>query len=147
MSEDNPWFQKLLEVIRVVVNHAAGRYAVGISHLRGPADVLVALLGSERLFRSFFDDPESVMRLSKQAARAWLAVARAQAQTVPGYRGGYGARHFGLWALALAVWLQDDTSSMMSLDHYSRFFFGIDAYHVGFSIWSASLAYSFFASG
>ena len=31
-------------------------------------------------------------------------------------------RQFGLWAPERAVWLQDDTSSMMSADHYRQFF-------------------------
>ena len=41
---------------------------------------------------------------------------------MPRYRGGYGVRQFGLWAPDLAPWLQDDTSSMMSLDHYRQLF-------------------------
>jgi hypothetical protein len=121
-SEEGAWFQKLLEITRAVVDHAFGRYAVGISHLRGPADVLIALLGAERLFLTFFDDADLVRRLAGQAATAWLQAAQAQAKIVPPYRGGYGLRFYGLWAPERTVWLQDDTSVMMSLDHYQEFF-------------------------
>lgn len=120
--EDNPWLKKLLEVLQTVVDYAAGRYAVSLSHLRGPTDILIALLGSQRFFLSFFDDPERITRLAGQAAEVWLKVVRAQMEIVPAYRGGYGMRQFGLWAPERAVWLQDDTSGMMSLEHYCRFF-------------------------
>jgi hypothetical protein len=122
LSEDDPWFRRLLDVQRAVVAHAGGRYAVGISHMRGPTDVLAALFGSAQFFGMFFDDPERVTRLAAQVAHIWRRVVEAQMAVVPAYRGGYGVRQFGLWAPERAVWLQDDTSSMMSLDHYRRFF-------------------------
>jgi hypothetical protein len=122
VDEQNPWFRKLLDVIAVVIDHADGHYAVGLSHLRGPADVLVALLGTADFFAAFYDAPERIARLADQVAEVWLHVAHAQTQIVPRYRGGYGVRQFGLWAPDLAPWLQDDTSSMMSLGHYRQLF-------------------------
>ena len=121
-SKENPWFLKLLEVLQTVVDHVDGRYAVSLSHLRGPTDILAALLGTARFFGAFYEAPERVASLASQAARVWLQVARAETQIVPPYGGGYAVRQFGLWAPERAVWLQDDTSSMMSLDHYAEFF-------------------------
>jgi len=121
-SPDNRWFRKLLEVQHEIVAHANGRYPVGISHLRGPTDILVALLGTARFFGMFFDAPQRLAQLATRVAQIWLEVVRAQIAVVPSYRGGYGVRQFGLWAPERAVWLQDDTSSMMSLDHYRQFF-------------------------
>jgi hypothetical protein len=121
-SENNPWFQKLLEVIQRVVDDAQGRYPVGLSHLRGPTDILIALLGSEQFFMGFVDDTERLKRLANQAAEVWLEVAKAQTRIVKAYRGGYPVRQFGIWAPARTAWLQDDTSGMMSLDHYRQLF-------------------------
>jgi hypothetical protein len=121
-DEQNPWFQVLLDVIETVVDYADGRYAVGLSHLRGPTDVLAALLGTTGLFAGFYDAPERIASLADQVATVWLNVAWAEAEIVPRYRGGYGVRQFGLWAPDLAPWLQDDTSSMMSVDHYRQLF-------------------------
>ncbi|MEA3334674.1 MAG: hypothetical protein U9R25_02120 [Chloroflexota bacterium] len=121
-SSDNPWFRKLMAVMQTVIEHVEGRYAVSFSHLRGPADILIALLGSEGLFYTMFDDPGAITRLAAEAAQLWQHVARAQAKILPRYRGGYGVRQFGLWAPEAAPWLQDDTSSMMSEAHYRQFF-------------------------
>jgi hypothetical protein len=121
-SQDNAWFKKLLDVLQTVVDYVAGRYAVGFSHLRGPTDILVAMLGSARFFAAFYDEPDLVHRMARQAAEVWLRVVQAEAEIVPPYRGGYGMRQFGLWSPDRAVWLQDDTSCMMSLGHYRQFF-------------------------
>jgi hypothetical protein len=70
----------------------------------------------------FFEDPEWITRLAHQAASLWRKVVEAEMRVVPSYRDGHGIRQFGIWAPERAVWLQDDTSSMMSVEHYTRFF-------------------------
>ncbi len=121
-DSQNPWFRKLMDVLKTVTTHVRGRYAVSLSHLRGPADILIARLGSERLFTMLFDEPERIRKLALQCADLWRQVVTAEMTVVPSYRGGYGVRQFGLWAPQRAVWLQDDTSSMISARHYTRFF-------------------------
>lgn len=124
LAPDNPWLMRLLAVQRAVVEHAAGRYPISMSHLRGPTDILSAMLGSQPFLTALVDEPERMARLAQQAAAAWRAVAAAQEAVVPAYRGGYAIRQFGLWSSGRSVWLQDDTSSMMSLRHYRRTFLG-----------------------
>jgi hypothetical protein len=121
-SANNPWFVKLCQVIEQVVDHVQGRYAVSMSHLRGPTDILVALLGSQQFLTLLYDDPERIEHLAKQAAEVWVQVARAEEKLVPAFRDGFGIRQFGLWSPERSVWLQDDTSAMMSLRHYCKFF-------------------------
>lgn len=122
VNDDNPWLRALLRVQRTVVEHAAGRYAVSMSHLRGPTDILVAMLGSEQFLTLLYDEPQRIQRLAFEAAAVWLQAARAQEAVVPSFRGGYCIRQFGLWSPQRSVWLQDDASSMMSLRHYREFF-------------------------
>jgi hypothetical protein len=118
----NPWFLKLLEVLETVVDHVDGRYAVSLSHLRGPTDILIARFGSERFFTLFYEEPERIQALALQCADLWRQVVEAEMRIVPSYHGGYGIRQFGLWAPGRAIWLQDDTSAMMSPRHYRELF-------------------------
>lgn len=122
LSKDNSWFKKLLEVIAAVVDHVNNRYAVSMSHLRGPTDILAAMLGTQEFFFSLIDDPERIRRLAREAAQMYVSVARAQARLIPAYCGGYVIRQFGLWSPERSNWLQDDTSGMLSLEHYQDFF-------------------------
>jgi hypothetical protein len=131
-NPEDPWFRTLLEILQTVVTHVDGRYAVSLSHLRGPTDILIARFGSERFFMLFFERPELVERLARQCSDLWRQVVNAERVIVPAYRGGYGVRQFGLWAPQPAVWLQDDTSSMMSRRHYARFFLAPMKHMAGF---------------
>ena len=121
-SADNPWYIRLMEIVREVVRYVDGRYAVSMSHLRGPADILAALLGTQPFFFALMDEPERVRRMAEQAADAWLQVAEAQTRIIPAYQGGHVIRQFGLWSPGRSSWLQDDTSSMLSQQQYSQFF-------------------------
>jgi hypothetical protein len=121
-SPANPWFQRLLRVIWAVVEHAGRRYPVSMSHLRGPTDVLAAQLGTNTFLTALVDEPERIRRLASQVAEIYLQVARAQEELIPAYRGGYAIRQFGLWSPGRSVWLQDDTSSMISLRSYRQVF-------------------------
>jgi hypothetical protein len=122
LAPDNRWFVKLLEAVRSVVSHAAGRYPVSISHLRGPADVLVALFGSEHFFLACYDEPERIAGLAQQVAAMWAQVARAQLELNPGYLGGFSVFEFDLWAPEPVAYVQDDTSGMISLAQYRQLF-------------------------
>ncbi len=121
-DDQNPWFRRLLWVIEQVVAHAAGRYPVSLSHLRGPTDILAARMGSQAFLTAMVDEPERVARLALQAAELYLGAARAQERLVPAYRGGYSIRQFGLWSPERSAWLQDDTASMISLRRYRGIF-------------------------
>lgn len=119
---NNPWLKKLLEVIQTVVEHAAGRYPVSLSHLRGPADILIALLGTEPFFYKFFEAPDLIRELASQVAQVWRGVAKAQLPLLPSFRGGYAIRQFGIWSEERSSWLQDDTSVMISQPQYQDLF-------------------------
>jgi len=122
LRKDNLWFNKLLEVIAAVVEHVNNRYAVSMSHLRGPTDILAAMLGTQEFFLALMDNPGRVRRLAMEAAQMYVSVAQAQARLIPAYRSGYVIRQFGLWSPERSNWLQDDTSGMLSLEHYRKFF-------------------------
>jgi hypothetical protein len=118
----NPWFCRLREVLETVARHAAGRYAVGMPHLRGPADTLIALMGSGAFFDALLDRPEWLRGQALEVARIWRRVVDGLRDAITPYHNGYGIRQFGIWSPGLSVWLQDDTSSMISARHYQAVF-------------------------
>ncbi len=120
--QDNAWFCRFREVLETVAQHAAGRYAVGMPHLRGPADVLIALMGSTVFFDALLDRPDWLRDQANIAARLWRRVVEGLRDLIPTYHDGYGIRQFGIWSPGLAVWLQDDTSSMISPRRYDDVF-------------------------
>lgn len=122
ISPDNPWFQSLVNIIQQVVNHAQGRYPISMSHLRGPTDILAALMGTNNFLMSLVDEPDRMKRLAVRLAEIYVQVAHAQERLIPGFYQGYVIRQFGIWSPGRSVWLQDDTSSMISLRRYTQVF-------------------------
>ena len=129
VSPENRWLQTSIDYLRAASRHAAGRYPVCVGHLRGPTDILFAVLGSESFFLAFYDQPERIQALSQMAANAWVDAAKAQLHAVPRFHGGYVLRWFGIWAPAPTVWYQEDASTMISRDFYQNLFLS--------SAWSA----------
>ena len=126
---DNPWFLKLRQVLEALVAFAGDRLPVSMTHMRGPADILAAVFGSQELFLMMVDDPARVRALALQAAELHRSVARMEAGLIRPYRGGYVLRQFGLWSPKRSLWLQDDTSGMISAERYREVF--LEAFAAG----------------
>jgi hypothetical protein len=125
---DNPWAEKLIEIMQALVDHSKGRYAVAPTLMRGPSDVLSALRGPEQLPLDFIDTPELVVSALEQCARIWEDIGRAQLEVIPqsseGYVGGDAAMH--TWAPDKLIWLQEDAMSLLSPSLYREFILPID---------------------
>ena len=117
-----PWAQKLLQIVRALVEHSAGRYPVSHTLMRGVADILCAMRGANRFVLDFFDVPKAVHRACELLADVWIEVASAQLDLVPppdqGYVGGAGWR---VWTPDPLIWLQEDAMALMSPALYREF--------------------------
>ena len=122
VSRENHWLKASIDFLRVAARHAAGRYPVSVGHLRGPTDILFAMLGSESFLLSFYDQPERIQTLAHLAASAWMDAAKSQLEVVPPFYSGYVLRWFGIWAPKPTVWYQEDASTMISREFYQDLF-------------------------
>ena len=146
---DNPWTNKLLELMSALVEHSNGRYPVAPTLMRGPADILSAMRGGAQLPLDIIDDPSLVMPAIEKCANIWEEIGRAQLDLIPESNEGYMAGDAALrtWAPNKILWLQEDAISLLSPQIYREFFLPVDrrlsdefpciAYHLhGSSIWA-----------
>jgi len=121
---DNPWAQKLLELLDALVSHAAGRFACGPTLMRGPADLCAALRGGTNVALDSCDCPDALRSLAAVCAETWIEVGKAQLALVPESENGYLAGCAGLrcWTPKRGIWLQDDTVSVLSPRAYRSVF-------------------------
>jgi hypothetical protein len=116
--EDNPWFSRLLEFIRVLVELADGRFPIGTCLMRGPADLAQALRGAKRFGYDLIESPDETKRLLQTCADAWVNVAKAQLELIPPFRGGYCSGLLPLWGPGTALVTQDDANFFFSPARY-----------------------------
>jgi hypothetical protein len=125
---DNPWAEKLLEMMESLAAHAAGRYQVAPTLMRGPADILAAMRGGAPWVIDLYDQPDAVQQAIEQAARLWSELAAAQLTRIPESSRGYvaGAAALRTWAPQRVLWLQEDAMSLLSPQLYRKHFLGTD---------------------
>jgi DNA-binding FadR family transcriptional regulator len=121
----NPWLVKYLEFTRALVRQSRGRFPVGMPIMRGPTDMLGALLGQQEMVLALMEtDPQVMRRLIEQVTQAFLSVIEAQRRLTPPFYGGQSLGFYHVWAPGPAIWFQDDLSSILSPKLYRQFFLG-----------------------
>jgi DNA-binding FadR family transcriptional regulator len=119
----NPWLGKYLEFTTALVQQSRGRYPVGMPIMRGPTDMLGALLGQQEMVLALMTaDPQAMHRLIERVTQAFLAVIEAQRRLTPPFYGGSALGFYHVWAPGPAIWFQDDLSSILSPKLYRQFF-------------------------
>jgi hypothetical protein len=125
-SLDNPWVACCMEMLRAIAAHAAGRYPLGATLMRGVSDLLSALLGSDRMIYAMLDDPVRVHTLAEQITEFWIAFGHAQLDAIPSFAGGYGSFFYNLWAPGRCLWLQEDAAALLSPKLFEEFILPYD---------------------
>ena len=119
----NPWLGKYLEFTAALVQQSRGRYPVGMPIMRGPTDMLGALLGQQEMVLALMTtDPQAMHRLIERVTRAFLSVIEAQRRLTPPFYGGWALGFYHVWAPGPAIWFQDDLSAILSPKLYRQFF-------------------------
>ena len=122
-SAENPWVQKMLEFIPALQKHAAGRYPVGTTILRGISDHLAAVYGGDGLIMRMYDAPDEVESVAQQITAYWISFAQCLLKRLPLFCGGTGAFFWNVWCPGKTVWTQDDAAALLSPDLYERFIY------------------------
>jgi DNA-binding FadR family transcriptional regulator len=119
----NPWLVKYLEFTAALVAQSRGRFPVAMPIMRGPTDMLGALLGQQQMVMALMEsDPKVMHQLIAHVTQAFLNVIRAQRRLTPPFYGGQALGFYHIWTPGTAIWFQDDLSAILSPKLYRRFF-------------------------
>ncbi len=117
----NHWLQKLLAYSNRLREHAAGRFPIGVPVLRGVADIVEALLGSERMVLEYYDHPEEIRQLLDACTNIWQQVGDLLIPAFGEFHGGMGAGRRRVWGKGSCMLYQDDAVSLLSPAIYKEF--------------------------
>ncbi len=91
-----------------------GRFPVGQPIMRGPSDIVGAVIGQENLVYGFIDCPRETVRLLNEAADIFLYVIGEQRRHIDLFSGGRSMGQYDLWCPADCLWFQDDLTALLS---------------------------------
>jgi hypothetical protein len=124
--DSNAWLLKLLEFIDGLAGLARGRFAVGMPLMRGPWDLVSALIGATELYLALHDRPDDLQALATTCGGLWVRVAERLQARIPRWHGGC-VGFLGLWAPGFVPMAQDDASVSVSAGMYGRVMRSVDA--------------------
>ena len=124
--ESNPWVRKMLEFIPALEKRSAGRYPVGVTLMRGIADLLAALYGAQNFVLRMLDEPEEVRGAVERLTEFWIAFGQCLLDRLPLFHGGTGSYFYGLWCPGKTIWLQEDAVALLSPALYEEFIYPAD---------------------
>jgi hypothetical protein len=122
----NPWLNLMNDFTNTLAGHFGQRCPVGQTLMRGPSDMMAALLGQD-FYTGLIDHPEKMKILASQCTEIWLQVLQSQYEYIPRYQGGYVSGTSGLWAPGRLAVYQEDAGGTISAAMYRKFFFECDA--------------------
>jgi hypothetical protein len=106
-------YDRILEIDRLLVGLSRGQYAVSATVLDGPADMVVRLLGEQKLALALYEQPGEVGSLFVALADLWHDLVRKKLRTVSLYGGGT-ATGWEYWVPGKGIALQEDFGQMVS---------------------------------
>jgi len=114
------WVKKLLEFTEYLSANSRGGYQVPNTLMRGPSDMVDALIGEENLCLGIYEHPNEFHELMMLCADVFIEIANAQLDRISSFNEGY-CNLFGIWAQGSSIRTQDDASALVSPVDYKEF--------------------------
>lgn len=119
LKPSTKWQSKLLEFTEYLSANG-GSYLVANTLMRGPSDMVDALIGEGNLCLGIYEHPEEIHELMMICGKIFVDIAKAQLERIKPFNDGY-CNLFGIWAPGTSIRTQDDASALVSLKHYREF--------------------------
>lgn len=114
LQQDNPWLEKFLDFTRALSVLSSGRFPVGEPIMRGPSDMLGALLGQEAMVYAMLERPDKCAELLHQLTEVFLEVMGRHNEMIDDFHGGRSMGFYNVWTPGRCIWYQEDLSALLS---------------------------------
>ena len=114
----DPWFRKLEEFTRLLIRFSAGRYPIGQPLLRGPADLLAAIVGDSNAILGLVTKPDLFHAILDKCTDLFIELMHALHRIHTPFQKGWIVGYYNVWAPQPACRFQEDNATLYSPDLY-----------------------------
>ena len=125
-SSDNPWVCKYIEFLKIFGERFDNKHPLAASILRGPSDVLAALVGDEASVYAYIDCPEQTKKVLADITNLFCDFIKYQWGNTPAFYDGYILPQNEIWVSQKPVRFQEDASALISPSIYEEFLLPCD---------------------
>ena len=122
----NLWVCKYIEFLEVFEGHFKNQHPVNASILRGPLDILSAMIGDQAAIYAFLDYPEQTEEVLRKVTESLCNFIEYQWQHISKFVGGYTIPQNEIWVPNAPLRMQEDASALISPAIYENFVFAFD---------------------
>jgi hypothetical protein len=125
LDRDLPTWRSYEQKTRALAEVRVRDVIVTCQPMGGPMEMLLGLLGAERLLLDMFDAPEAVRERARECGRLWQQVFEAQWEMLGEPRVGCGppgAVGFGVYLPGRSCLFTEDAMAMAGAEQFERFF-------------------------
>ena len=120
------WLNLLVETTKYCADKFSGHFVVAqTSIMRGPVDVMAALVGDKNVIVGMYRHAEETKKLLHRLADICIMVMKAQNEVIPSFHGGY-VNCWGVWAPGTVTRNQEDGAAYVSPAFYEEFIQPVD---------------------
>jgi hypothetical protein len=123
---NNPWLDLYIDFTDKLSDYYRDQIPMGQSLLRGPSDMMTALLGYSRFCVDSIEQTRMMKELAFQCATLWIEVLKLQYEHLHLYKNGYLASPYGLWSPKPVAAFQEDAVGFLSPAIYKEIFYECD---------------------
>lgn len=120
IARSQEWIDKLVDFTTSLVRSVFPGYLVTQTLMRGPGDLLSAIMGVENMCIGMYMFPEEMRDILSELTDVLIEAASTQLKAIPRFCGGH-CSPYGLWAPGTAARTQDDASVQLGPRQYEEF--------------------------
>ena len=110
----NAWFQKLLEFTAVLTDFSGGRYPIGQPLLRGPADLLAAIVGDSESVMELLTGSNLYQAILDRSADHFIQLIQELHKVHPRFHDGQVIGYYNVWIPESGCRFQEDALALYS---------------------------------
>jgi hypothetical protein len=141
----NDWIIHMEQYYRRLVELAAGRFAVGLTEVPGPADLMGAMIGFEEILLCLYDAPDVIEGFAGYTAGLGIEFTERVRDLLYEQENWGGCWLAGAWAPRKTIYFCEHASVNYSPEHYERFL--APANRVLLEHYDYALTYIYYSAG
>ena len=117
-NRQNKWVILAEKMLQAAAKKSNGRFPLATTRIRGISDILSAIYGEELFIFEVLDDSENIHKTAEKLTDILVDFSKLQLENIPDYHGGIGSFYYNMWVPSRTVWLQEDSTALLSPDLY-----------------------------